>query len=151
MNVVLKYNPCPETTNSGLRDYYYGVCLNQISIHDFKTFLNNHPNKESKVVKAYQAMLLFLYANYYIDPFKKWGYFRKGRELLEGLIEQNELNLELRFLRFTIQDNLPSFLGYNSEREIDKRFLFDQIARSIDKDLRERITTYLSTNSITKV
>ena len=36
-------------------------------------------------------------------------------------------NLEIRFLRFSIQDQLPTYLGYSKELAVDKKMILQQI------------------------
>lgn len=67
------------------------------------------------------------------------------------LIESHSDNLELRFLRLTIQDNVPNFLGYNANLKEDKEFIHNNLSKILDEDLQERITYYLSYNNIIKL
>ena len=62
----------------------------------------------------------------------------------QELINADYNNIELRFLRLTIQDNVPAFLGYNQNIKEDKDFLYNQLNNITDKDLRKRIISYLS-------
>jgi len=50
----------------------------------------------------------------------------------------------MRFIRFSIQSNLPSFLGYHDNLEQDKRYLLDNTKTSKDPELQEMIFNYLS-------
>ncbi|HMT29259.1 MAG TPA: hypothetical protein PKD91_08280 [Bacteroidia bacterium] len=53
-----------------------------------------------------------------------------GEEKLEASIKQAVNNVELIFLRLTIQLNLPSFLGYNENIEDDKKFLINNYRKA---------------------
>ena len=55
-----------------------------------------------------------------------------------------ETNLELHFLRFAVQTNIPSFLPYTGDIEYDKKYIFLNLGKSKDKDLIKRIILYLS-------
>ncbi len=72
----------------------------------------------------------------------KSGYFKKGTALLDEAIKEKPNTLELLFLRLTIQINLPSFLGYNDNRDDDKKFVLANLA-SATPDLRQRISNFI--------
>jgi hypothetical protein len=42
-------------------------------------------------------------------------------------------NFEIRFLRFSIQDKLPTYLGYSKELAVDKKIIMQKIqSNSVD-------------------
>ena len=88
-------------------------------------------------------------ANYVLNPFTKLSYFNKGKKLLEQAIETAPANAELRFLRFAIQANIPSFLGYNSNIGEDKNLLMKSVAPMADAQLRQLIVPYLTDSAFT--
>jgi hypothetical protein len=132
------------------RDFYYGVCKKEIPIKDFDSYLELHNENKEVLTNGYKAVIWFLWANYYLNPLEKWKCFNKGKKELEALINENKNNSELRFLRLTIQENIPSFLGYNSNREEDKYFLNQNLSKITDNDLHTRISNYLNYNSTTQ-
>lgn len=143
---------CHSIFSKDLKEYralYYGVCLNETDIHDFNDFLELN-NNDNTVTKGYQAVIWFLWADYHWSPVKKWKCFNKGKESLDELINNNNDNIELRFLRLTIQENTPKVLGYNTQKEKDKAFIFSRLNSIDDSDLKERITNYLRHNSMAK-
>ena len=58
-------------------------------------------------------------------------------------INTNPANIELRYLRLTIQTNVPTFLGYCNKISSDKLFLFKEIERLKDKRLKTLIVAFL--------
>jgi hypothetical protein len=70
---------------------------------------------------------------------------KTGTTMLEAAIEKEPDHIELRFLRLTIQLNLPGFLGYNDKVESDKKF----VLRHYDAAppvLRSRIVNFVKTS-----
>ena len=63
--------------------------------------------------------------------------------MLETVIASNIYNIELRFLRFAIQTNVPSFLNYDSNIEEDKNFLLVKTPGLSDVALKKMISDYL--------
>lgn len=132
------------------RDLYYQVCLKEISLKDFSNYLNENESNNNEVIMGYKAVINFLWADHYFNPIKKWNSFKKGKYELEKLIDIYPENIELRFLRITIQDGLPAFLDYSSDRETDRYFISQHINDLNDPDLKKRVSDYLQNQSITK-
>jgi hypothetical protein len=68
--------------------------------------------------------------------------FRTGRDMLEEAIKQKPGDIELIFLRMTVQTNLPSFLGYNDNIESDKIFVLNNY-RTAPPKLRTRMVDFI--------
>lgn len=70
--------------------------------------------------------------------------------MLEKAVSRDSSNLEIRFLRYSIQKNLPSFLDYKGNIIADERFLLEKTSESNDNELKEIIVNYLAaTNAFT--
>ena len=89
-------------------------------------------------------------AKYTLNPVNKLDRFNKGKELIRTAFSRDTLNLEMRFIRFSIQSNLPSFLGYRGNLDQDKRFLLNNTKTSKDTELQEMIFNYLSGLAVIK-
>jgi hypothetical protein len=104
-------------------------------------------NEENNVLfLGYRASATMLMAKHLINPFSKLSYFKKGKLMLEKAIQFDRKNVELRFLRYTIQTNVPSFLNYYSNKENDRLFLIQSLTRLNDQKLKSIISSYLKTN-----
>lgn len=91
----------------------------------------------SKELQAYGACMYFMQARYAKNPITKWGRFKKGKKKLDGLIEEQPQNLEMRYLRFLFQSEMPEFLGYHENKEVDFKFVLEQIeSYEMDKELK---------------
>ena len=77
--------------------------------------------------------------------FDKMSSLNTGTELLEGAIKDKPDNIELRFLRLTIQLNLPSFLNYNDHVESDKKFVLKHYKAAMPV-LQDRIINFIKTS-----
>ena len=151
MSLYVSHKAFSEDVISNCRNYYYGVCLNEVSIKEFESYLELHKNSDDEAINGYQSVIWFLWADYYVNPIKKWKCFTTGIEQLEQLIDSHSNNPELRFLRLTIQDNIPRFLGYNINIKEDKAFIHSHLSKIADKDLQEKIVSYLCYNSMVKI
>jgi hypothetical protein len=95
------------------------------------------------VYSGYAGAVNMIMAKYFNNPISKLESFNKGKERLEKAIKEAPDDIELRFLRYSIQSNTPSFLGYNNELKSDKAFLMWRIDDITDKDLQQRILSFL--------
>lgn len=83
-------------------------------------------------------------AKHYLNPISKLKTFNNGKKILESAIEKDKLNPELKFLRLSIQENSPSFLGYHNNIKEDKLFLIKCLPTITDDELKKIITSYLN-------
>lgn len=90
-------------------------------------FLENEKEPESK---AYYAAMLFMKAKYAKFPLTKYRYFKKGKLALDQLIQKNKMNVEMRYLRFVFQNEMPTFLNYYCNVQED----FSAIANGLEKN-----------------
>lgn len=72
---------------------------------------------------AYLGALQTIWANHVINPFSKLSTFKKGKATIEKAVKNDSDNIEIRYVRLSIQQNCPAFLGYNKNIKEDKEFL----------------------------
>jgi len=97
----------------------------------------------SNLLLGYKGAVEMGVGRHHPNVFKKMGYFSDGKENLEKAIEKDPKNIELRFLRLTIQTNLPGFLGYGESKEIDKLFVLENLESAPSKDFRKRVRGFI--------
>ena len=105
---------------------------------------------ETPVLICYKGANEMIQAKYTLNPLNKLEKFNKGKALISKAFSRDTLNLEMRFIRFSIQSNLPAFLGYRDELDQDKRYLLDNTRHSKDPELQEMIFNYFSGLAIIK-
>ena len=83
--------------------------------------------KSSPVLYAYNGLAIMRKAEYSFNPYSKLSYFKKGKTKVESAIKLKPSNAELRFIRLSIQSNIPSFLGYSSNISTDKNIILQAL------------------------
>jgi hypothetical protein len=78
---------------------------------------------DSPINMVYLGGLQTIWANHVFNPINKLKTFKEGKINIEKAIKLDPDNVELRFIRLSIQKNAPSFLGYNSNINSDKEFI----------------------------
>ncbi|HEY5391190.1 MAG TPA: hypothetical protein VIJ57_03660 [Hanamia sp.] len=92
---------------------------------------------ESSLILGYKASGMLIMAKHVFSPFSKMTYFKKGKQMLEKAITSDKNDIELRFLRFTAQTNMPFFLGYSGSIESDKQFILHSFPHIKDIELKK--------------
>jgi hypothetical protein len=98
-------------------------------------------NSKAELI-AYKGMSCLIVCYHSFNPYIKYKNFVNGKNLLEQDIKKDPNNIELRFLRLSVQLNVPPFLGYSSNINEDKLIICNGIKNIRDKDLFSRIYNY---------
>lgn len=125
-----------------VRKAYYLAVDNEESLKAFEAILINFNNPDNTIL-GYIGMSFMLKAKYAWLPNDKLAYFNKGKKFLESAISKAPNNIELKFMRFCIQNNTPGFLRYNNNLEKDKSQIFKSFSSIVDDDLKFRISNYM--------
>ncbi|MFN3019818.1 hypothetical protein ACK1KB_02370 [Chryseobacterium sp. TY3] len=101
-------------------------------------------SKEKSVIAlAYLGAYQTIWANHVFNPLSKLATFKKGKNNIELAISKEPENVEIRYIRFSVQKNAPSFLGYNNNLKEDRDFLVKN-KKNINSDfLQKNIETLL--------
>lgn len=91
------------------------ICKQMIEELQYKT---NDP-----LYLGYLGGFQAIWAAHVFNPFSKLKSFRQGKISIEKAITKDANNVELRYIRFSIQKNAPSFLGYNKQMQSDGNYL----------------------------
>lgn len=132
-----------------VRQLYQNAEHNEKNCKQLLSLLSKSQNRDP-VFEGYEACATMMMANHVFNPIAKLKYFKRGKEMLEKAINRDPENCELRFLRFGVQTNIPSFLGYKSEIEKDKKFLIKHTFYLEDQYLKKWITSFLLDSSYVK-
>lgn len=110
----------------------------------FKESFDKTDISKNNLLLGYKGAVELGMARHHPNPFKKMGYFGDGKELLEKSISIDPENIELRFLRLTIQTNLPTFLGYSDEKENDKAYVLNHLEEAPSETFKTRVRNFIS-------
>lgn len=83
---------------------------------------------------AYIIALEMKKAEYTILPWKKFTIFHTYKRQLDQLISTYPKNIHYRYVRLILQEQTPTFLGYNKHIEEDKNFLLYKMQQTDSTD-----------------
>ncbi|WP_231425942.1 hypothetical protein [Pedobacter sp. Leaf250] len=82
--------------------------------------LSKLPNKTG-LITAYIGTLEALKAKHSWNPYNKIKYVKVSLKTMQNAINMDKENLEIRFMRFSIEHYTPSFLGFSKDLDVDRK------------------------------
>lgn len=105
------------------------------SLEQVERYLEALEKKEDLSSKGYFAAMLFMKSKFVKFPLTKFSYFKKGKSKLDGIIMEFPANIELRYIRFMLQSEMPNFLGYNNNIEEDFKLIINGMLSSNNSNI----------------
>lgn len=85
--------------------------------------------EQSPVIKAYKGVAIAMYAEVVSGVDDKFAYFGKGKKLIEEAIQGDFYNPEIRFLRLTVQAEVPWIVGYSGDISADAGIIINALQK----------------------
>jgi len=86
--------------------------------------------KENPLYYAYNAAAEMSMANHAFWPTTKYDHFTKGKAKLEKAVYYDFQNVEIRFIRYSVQKGAPALVDYNQNMAEDKAYILAHIDES---------------------
>lgn len=87
--------------------------------------LSNHT--PSNIYLAYYGAFQTIWANHTFNPFNKLKTFNEGRRNINKAAKLEPKNVEIIFIRHSIQKNCPEFLDYKQNMREDHKILSKEV------------------------
>lgn len=114
------------------------------SVEEAEFHMNLLEKETDPESKAYYAAMLFMKSKYAKFPLTKYSNFKKGKSALDGLIQADKMNVEMRYLRFVFQNEIPNFLNYNSNIQEDFLIVVKGMEKSnLNKEFKRKMLKYM--------
>ena len=107
--------------NKTARDYYLKASENKEYAEKLKTFTQSKIN--FPLLKAYNGVALAILAKHSWNPYTKLENVKSGLKNINEAVSSQNSDLEIRFLRFSVEENIPSVVPFTSHINEDKKFL----------------------------
>ena len=108
-----------------------------------KLMLSELCKNESPVLIAYYGAYQTIWANHVYNPIEKLKTFNKGKRNIDKAIKLSPNNVEIIFIRYSIQKNSPAFLSYKSNLKEDQKILKQNFSNINSIDLKRMIENVL--------
>ena len=86
---------------------------NITSLDEANKFIEKLKDDGSPEAKGYKAAMILMKSRFVKGPFSKLKFFKQGKKILDKDISENPTSLEIRYIRYLMQKQIPDFLGYN--------------------------------------
>ncbi len=106
--------------------------------------LKPYDESNNPLFLGYKAGANMIMAKHVRNPISKISWFNKGKKMLEAAIKADMKDVELRCLRFGIQSNVPSFLNYKEDINLDRKFILKSYSHVKDPILKKNIISYMT-------
>ena len=137
----------PTPSVQEVRQLYDRSVADESACRKLTGMLKPYTAENNPLLAGYRACATMVMAKHVFSPVAKYSYFKEGRSLLEKAISKAPSGIELRFLRFTVQTNLPWFLNYNDEISTDKKFLLRSLPGVTDLALKQKMIRYFNSSA----
>jgi hypothetical protein len=101
----------------------------------------------TSLINGYIGTLQALKAKHTWNPYYKIKYLNDAEKTFKNAVTGDPSNIEIRFMRFSVEHNVPGFLGYTKNLVTDRTEIIKQIERkhyaSADAALVKTIITFL--------
>lgn len=103
------------------RDYYLKASDNKEFADKLKSFTESKIN--TPLMKAYNGVALAILAKHSWNPYTKLENVKSGLKNINEAVNSHSSDLEIRFLRFSVEENIPSVVPFTSHIDEDKKFI----------------------------
>ena len=115
-----------EDLNSA-RAYFQNSKDNQATAEKLQSLTQN---QTSAVLKAYNGASFAILAKHQGNPYKKLEFLKKGLGIINSAVLLDADEIEIRYVRFAIEENIPNFVSFTSHIESDKKMLIGNLNSS---------------------
>ncbi len=109
-----------------IRELFNEAVKNEASRDEFCELMEAQPEKEP-ILMAYKGSAKALEAKEGWNPLSRIGHLKDADRLFEKAIEKEPKNIEIRFLRFSVQYYIPKWLGLSDNLDEDKSVIVKNI------------------------
>jgi hypothetical protein len=106
----------------------YFAEASETELMDAISAFNDHPAGQA-VLTAYKGAHIARSAQFSYNPYTKFSRFNDGKRLIEEAVERENIDPEIRFIRFSVQVKSPDFLRYKNQVADDLALVIDALKR----------------------
>lgn len=110
-----------------VRQAFHQAVLHDEESESFHEYVGK-VSKADPTILAYQAVSKAMLARVLWNPFAKYSHVMKYRSLMADAIKTDSSNIEIRFLRLSIEYNLPSFLSESQYIDEDLKIILENLS-----------------------
>ncbi len=98
---------------------------------------------QSSLIKVYKGATYAIKAKNKWNPWSAIKLLKKSKKKMNEAVKIAPKNLEIRFIRFAVQKNIPNYLGFSDNIEEDKKYIIKNINRFYNPQLSKEMRDYV--------
>jgi len=122
-----------QSKSTELRSNYLNSSLDESKMQSFKQSIEK--TTDTKLKESYAAVYLALEAKYGTYPIYRYKKIKESLQKLDDLAAKYSKDLEIRFLRMSIQSYTPKWLGFSDDITQDKEFILNNLNNTAGNQL----------------
>jgi hypothetical protein len=127
-----------------IREIYAQAAENEGFADKLYQWLRKQDLSSQPILMAYLGAAEALKAKNAFFPFTKLDYIQQAQATFEQAVKLAPEDIEIRFLRLTIEANTPNFLGFSANLDADKDLIIKHIRSSeTPLPMKQAIADYL--------
>ena len=99
---------------------------------------------ENNISLAYLGVFQTIWANHVHNPFTKLHTFNKGKANINKAVTLEPSNVEIIYIRHSVQKNSPAFLGYKENLKDDRISLLQKVNSITSPTLKKMVINLLN-------
>lgn len=103
----------------------------------------NEIHNPNALILAYRGATEAMLAKPGWNIFKKIGYLKQSRDSFEEAVKRDKDDIEIRFLRLSVEYHIPRYLGLSENLQEDKKVIIQNAHLFREKQLPVEITDYI--------
>lgn len=128
---------------SDVRAEYRAAADNQEKAEKLYNELTTITETDDALLVAYKGATATLMAKDAKVVKIKTTYFKEGKKLIEQAIAAVPENVELRYIRLSVQENAPKIVRYKKEIPEDKQFILENYTSIKDAETKQYIKGFV--------
>ena len=133
----------PSNEINEIRLAFKDASKNEENARAFYDLVKSEKYSDEVLYTAYNGASEVILSKYIDGSMEKLKYFKQGAKKIDKAVDQDEMNIEVRFVRLVIQVNTPEFLNYNENIDEDKEYLLNHYS-NCSNSIKKMISEYVS-------
>lgn len=125
-----------------IRKQFHDAVMSPDQTKEFRKFLNES-ELSTPTVNAYRAVSEAMMARIVWNPLSKFKQVLKYADMMEEAVKSDIDNIEIRFLRLSIEYNIPKFLGMSKNMDEDTNMIVRNLSNVQDMNLDPSYGRYI--------
>lgn len=105
----------------------------------------------SSLETAYLGALWGLKAKHAWNPATKIKYLKVSKAYLNKAVQQNSSSIEIRYLRYSVEKNIPDIVGMKENLQMDRAFILNGLQKKdlypVEPEIRKTIVEFMKLNA----